>query len=56
MHKPTLGLCLALGLSGAVATAQTNTGEDNLDLSQIISSMSGQLPQGMPKPAGGLPD
>jgi hypothetical protein len=56
MHKPTLGLCLAIGLSGAVASAQTQTGEDNLDLGQIISSMSGQLAPGMPKPEGGLPD
>ena len=50
-------LCLTVGLSGgAVVADQPPAGETNLDLSQIISSMSGQLPAGLAVPKEGLPD
>ncbi|MHC4414353.1 MAG: hypothetical protein ACYS0G_03615, partial [Planctomycetota bacterium] len=57
MLKPTSMLSVALLLSGPAAVAgEPPGGEEELDLGQIISAMSGKLPVGMPEAKAGLPD
>ncbi len=57
MLKRILLFCVGVSLAGgAVAAGEPPDGEENIDLSQIISSMGGKLPAGFPQPKEGWPD
>ena len=57
MLKQILFFCVGVSLAGgAVVAGEPPDGKENIDLSQIISSMGGKLPAGFPQPKEGLPD
>ncbi|MCZ6612433.1 MAG: zinc-dependent metalloprotease [Planctomycetota bacterium] len=57
MLKQILLFCVGVSLAGgAVVAGEPPDGKENIDLSQIISSMGGKLPAGFPQPKEGLPD
>ncbi len=56
MQKPLICAALLIFSSGALADEPKAAGEQDLDLSAILSAMGGNVPMAAALPKAGLPD